>query len=133
MKIKNILILSAFILGVLILVYPVISKIMATNNQSTAIANYKNEVANLTNEEKEKITTQYNVYNKDLYNNPKINLSKTENKTSSIDFLKSGEILGYIEIEKINLKLPIYEGTSTKTLSNGIGHMQNTSIPCRWY
>ena len=40
-----------------------------------------------------------------------------------------GEIIGFIKIEKINLSLPIYEGTEDKVLLKGIGHMKNTHLP----
>ena len=31
--------------------------------------------------------------------------------------------MGYIEISKINIKLPIYQGASEEVLSRGIGHL----------
>jgi sortase A len=38
-------------------------------------------------------------------------------------------LMGYIEIPKIDVKLPIYHGTSQATLLAGIGHMEGTSLP----
>ena len=44
--------------------------------------------------------------------------------------LNSGTgIMGNIEIPKISVNLPIYHGTSEEVLSNGIGHLQGTSLP----
>ena len=40
-----------------------------------------------------------------------------------------GEMLGFIKIDKINLYLPIYEGTDDKVLLNGVGHIGDTSLP----
>lgn len=37
--------------------------------------------------------------------------------------------MGYIEISKINIKLPIYQGTSEEVLSHGIGHLDFSSLP----
>ena len=37
--------------------------------------------------------------------------------------------MGYIEIPKIDIKLPIYHGTSELVLNNGIGHLEGTSLP----
>ena len=53
---------------------------------------------------------------------------KNEN-TNYIDFKNIGEILGYIEIPKINVNLPIYEGTTNEILAKGIGHLENTAMP----
>ena len=36
--------------------------------------------------------------------------------------------MGYIEISKINIKLPIYQGTSEEVLGRGIGHL-DFSLP----
>lgn len=38
-------------------------------------------------------------------------------------------IMGSIEIPKIGVDLPIYHGTSDDVLSNGVGHLQNSSFP----
>lgn len=38
-------------------------------------------------------------------------------------------IMGSIEIPKIGVALPIYHGTSDDVLSNGVGHLQNSSFP----
>lgn len=48
---------------------------------------------------------------------------------SEHDFFKEGEILGYISIPKINIELPIYEGTTIDNLEKGVTHMENTSLP----
>ena len=37
--------------------------------------------------------------------------------------------MGYLEIEKIKLKLPIYHGVSEEALEDGVGHLEGTSLP----
>ena len=37
--------------------------------------------------------------------------------------------MGYIEIPQINVKLPIYQGTSEAVLSRGVGHLDKSSLP----
>ena len=39
------------------------------------------------------------------------------------------EIMGYIEIPKINVRLAIYHGIGTEALENGCGHIEGTSLP----
>ena len=48
---------------------------------------------------------------------------------SKLQSLNTGECLGYIDIPKINVYLPIYEGTSDEVLLQGVGHLKNTSLP----
>ena len=38
-------------------------------------------------------------------------------------------IMGYIEIPKIEVRLPIYHGTSSEVLQEGVGHLAGTSLP----
>ena len=37
--------------------------------------------------------------------------------------------ISWLEIPNLNLKLPVYRGTSEETLSSGIGHLGGTSLP----
>ncbi len=43
--------------------------------------------------------------------------------------IHDGDVLGYIEIPSINIKLPIYYGTSVDTLKKGVGVLDGTSLP----
>ncbi len=38
-------------------------------------------------------------------------------------------LMGYIDIPKIDVNLPIYHGTTTEVLAGGVGHLQPTSLP----
>lgn len=43
--------------------------------------------------------------------------------------LHGSGLIGYIEIPKINVNLPIYHGTSEEVLQTGIGHLMGSSFP----
>jgi LPXTG-site transpeptidase (sortase) family protein len=43
--------------------------------------------------------------------------------------VKKSEVMARINIPKINIKLPIYHGTSDEVLANGIGHLSTSSLP----
>lgn len=38
-------------------------------------------------------------------------------------------LMGYVEIPKLGLTLPIYHGTAAETLDRGVGHLQGSSLP----
>ena len=38
-------------------------------------------------------------------------------------------MMGYIDIPKIDIVLPVYHGISEKVLQSGVGHLPNTSLP----
>lgn len=51
-----------------------------------------------------------------------------ENYEDTLDVTGTG-IIGYVTIEKINVNLPIYHGTSSAALQAGAGHLEGTSLP----
>ena len=38
-------------------------------------------------------------------------------------------VMGTLSIPKINVDLPIYHGTEEEILANGVGHLQESSLP----
>ena len=40
-------------------------------------------------------------------------------------------MMGYIDIPKLDVVLPVYHGTSEKVLQSGVGHLKNTSASGR--
>ena len=43
--------------------------------------------------------------------------------------LNIGDVMGYVEIPKINVNLPIYQGTTEEVLSRGVGQLNESSLP----
>lgn len=112
MKYLKYIISLMIIIGILIAFYPIISDILNSSNQKSVISDYQTLVENMTDTQKAEIANKYNEYNK-----------------SYINFLDEGEILGYISIPKIDVNLPIYNGTSKEVLAKGVGNLENTSLP----
>lgn len=105
------------------MLYPAIAKVINKMYQTNAITKYIDEVSKMDDNELEKQKNEYEKYNKEII----------EDKISSINLLQNGKILGYVKIEKINIFLPIYEGTDGKTLEKGVGHLEKTSMPTKDY
>ena len=55
-------------------------------------------------------------------------LSAAENYDSQLDIAGNG-IMGYVEIPKIQVNLPIYHGTDAEVLDRGVGHLLGISLP----
>lgn len=70
-------------------------------------------------------------YNEQLSNVVSVDDENENNEQgeSYADLLNIGESLGYITIPKIDVNLPIYNGTSQDVLSKGVGHMEQSSYP----
>lgn len=52
----------------------------------------------------------------------------SQNYEGQLDVTGTG-IMGYVNIPKINVNLPIYHGTAAETLEQGIGHLLGSSLP----
>ena len=116
---RKIIIYILFIIGICIIVYPFGARLINNKNQTIAISNYERNVNYMTNEEIDEKMKITNEYNSNLYDD-----------LSGIELYNIGDILAYITIPKLNIKLPIYEGSTDKVLSKGVGHIKNTSLPC---
>ena len=56
-------------------------------------------------------------------------LQSASGEYNSMLNLAGDGIMGYIEIPKINVHLPIYHGTGASSLSKGVGHLLGSSLP----
>lgn len=75
-----------------------------------------------------KESLEYN--NKLQYNSFRFKPTEEEHlKYESILDISGTGIMGYVEIEKIDVKLPIYHGTSDVVLQKAVGHFEGSSFP----
>lgn len=117
--------------GLCLLLYPTVSDYWNSFHQSRAIASYVDAVEDLSGEEYEKIIQAAREYNERLYNNSSRwhpTEAELEEYNSLLDVSGSG-IMGYIDIDKINVELPIYHGVSDAVLQVASGHMPGSSLP----
>lgn len=61
-------------------------------------------------------------------NDPLSEYEQIPDYDSILDITGTG-IMGYIDIPKISVHLPVYHGTSPEVLNVAVGHLQGTSIP----
>ena len=55
-------------------------------------------------------------------------LSAAENYDNQLNIAGNG-IMGYVEIPKIQVNLPIYHGTEAEVLDRGVGHLLGSALP----
>lgn len=123
---------SVFIIGLLILLYPTISSYYNDIIGSYAITTYENSVSDIKPAEAEAIIDRAEEYNSELLNRPMQFINgepKDESYKSQLKISEIDKIMGYIEIDKIKLKLPIYHGTGKSVLQKAVGHIEGSSLP----
>ena len=125
-KFRNLL----FWTGFLICIFPVISNIVERQRQADAVATYRQTMEKEDEEEIEEKWRQANEYNEMLFQAKGGIVEETEEKKyEELLNIHGTDIMGSLEIPKIQVELPIYHGTTDEVLSNGIGHLEGTSLP----
>ncbi|NGT10997.1 class C sortase [Clostridium perfringens] len=105
------------------LLYPSFSNYINNKFAVSTISDYTEKINNVKNEEVDDLIKNINKYNYDLFN------GTAENELPDCLNIHEGDVLGYIEIPSINIKLPIYYGTSVDILKKGVGVLEGTSLP----
>ena len=133
MKRKLILTLSVllFMGAVAITAYPMIANYINDKHQSAIRIEYAQEVEALEDSEIRDARQAAIAYNESLkpirYDREALQAA-AESYDELLNLHGSG-LMGYVEIPKIEVNLPIYHGTSEEVLQKGIGHLLGSSLP----
>lgn len=123
----------SILLGVGIFLYPFISNFFAELGQNKVIDVYKATVEDTSKEEIEAEWEEARIYNENLsgdpVHDPFIVGSGYVVPDNYDEVLNLDEAMCYVEIPKLDLKLPVYHGTSEEVLKKGVGHLEMTAIP----
>lgn len=127
----NMILFGIILIGLGLLAYPTFADWWNSFHQARAIQSYAAAVSNLDREEYDRIIAEAEEYNRELSLTGAVwNMTNEQireyNKMLSVD--ESG-IMGYIDIPKINVQLPIYHGINDEVLRVAIGHIEGTSLP----
>ena len=123
-----------FLGGCALLAYPKVSQWLNGLHQSAVIADYSSAIDGLDDADTQRELKRAEDYNDHLTETVALNdpfeakLTENNQYSTLLNFTAEG-VMGYIEIPKINVLLPIYHGVSSGVLSKGIGHLPETSLP----
>lgn len=117
--------------GIGVAMYPVVSNAVAQRHASAVIDSYDDTVQSMDTEKLDAAKEAARSYNEQLSNAVDRDAAGEAADTgiSYVDLMDVGESLGYIKIPKIDVNLPIYEGTSDEVLLKGVGHLEGSSYP----
>lgn len=125
---------AVFLIGFLLCCFPIINNVIEQRHQADAVATYQKAVEKHEDELKQMLE-EAGKYNDLLYQSEGVIVEGkdaqllSDRKYQSLLDVSGTGIMGSLDIPKINVELPIYHGTEEDALSNGIGHMQGTSLP----
>lgn len=124
-----------FLLALGLTLYPMISNYYNQRHQSQIQTAYREVLEQTDTAELKRIREQAAAYNaaitpgaaEEAYSQEAI-LTASNNYVNQLNVGGSG-IMGYIDIPKIHVDLPIYHGTGTDSLNRGTGHLLGSSLP----
>ena len=130
----NLMVTVVFLLGLLVLLYPTLSDIYNKLRNQSLIVNYENVVSSIPENDYSDMMRQAREYNDQHTVNVFTDAFDGEEYILSHPYdtlLNPGgnNIMGHIEIPKINVRLAIGHGTGSDILEKGVGHIEGTSLP----
>jgi len=138
-KVTTILIIIIFLAGLSLLLYPLVANQWNNHRQKQLISGYEEVIAQ--KEKDGEINYEQEWKNADAYNDslqPSVlpdsfavaEASDEENSNYFSCLNLSGDgMMGYIEVPKINIKIPIYHTTEDEVLQKAAGHLEGSSLP----
>ncbi len=127
------------LLGVAVVLYPTTSSWFSQYNQSKLIDNVSVEQENLGPTEADQRISEASEYNRLLVGGAIVEANQhkatgsveDEGEYNYFDLLNADQsgAMGRLRINSIDVDLPIYHGTSDKTLTKGVGHLRGTALP----
>ena len=123
--------IAALAAGIFLLLYPTVSNYWNSFHQSRAIMQYAEQVAQMDPGRYAEFIREAEQYNARLAETGirwMMDEEQMREYESLLNFNDTG-IMGYIDIPKISVKLPVYHGTGEAVLQTSIGHIAETSLP----
>lgn len=121
--------------GVGVFMYPTISNYFAEKNQVAAVATYDENLKKQSDAEIAAEMEKARIYNENLAGDPVHDpfvpgsgyaLPGNYEEILNVD---GNGMMGYIEIPKIAVKIPIYHTSTEEVLQKGVGHIESTALP----
>ena len=127
----TILLVLAMIVGTALIAYPTFANWWNNIHQSRAVAAYVQSVEKMNTEDYDQVIREAEEYNRRLTETGVLWTMTDDERAEYHRQLKieSTDIMGYIDIEKAKIHLPVYHGTDDSILQVAIGHIEGTSLP----
>ncbi|MBR2743620.1 MAG: class C sortase [Clostridia bacterium] len=125
-----IVIVVILVAGLAFLLYPTVSDIFHKREFQSRISEYTKAVAVSDDAKLEELWESAQEYNRNLKANRFYELTPSERAEYDSQLILDGSnVLGTLSIPSIKVSLPLYHGSDDEVLSNGIGHIEGTSLP----
>lgn len=125
------LLIIGFLLGLGLLLYPSAADAWNRGKALQSVTTYNEQVARMSSQQYSEALQAAFDYNKDLLlhgRGGELTQEQSEWYSNTLDTNGDG-MMGFVEIDKINVTLPIYHGTDDLVLQIATGHLEWSSLP----
>ena len=129
---STIILVLVFLAGLGLVMYPTVSDLVNKAHQSVAIDTYEQKIADMTKDDFHKILEDARQYNHTITTNefPRNQKDLDGNNEYQAAVNPSGDgMIGYLRIDSIRLRIPIFHTTKESVLQKAVGHIPTTSLP----
>lgn len=116
------------LVGLGMVIYPVLSNVLVSDDQSTVQAQYSDVVETMTDEEIKSAKQAAKLYNEALMSIQGTEVVQVQPYEDLLNLSGNG-VMCSLEIPAIQVELPVYHGVDEEVLQKGAGHMPGTSLP----
>lgn len=128
--IKKSLGLIIIVSGLIVFLYPKMSHIINSIDRTKVIASYSKQVKDLRSTQYRQALQKAQQYNRQLATHKlTMNTRAWQKRYRQLLNVGTSSLMGYVEVEKVNIRLPIYHGTDPAVLEIGAGHLSYSSLP----
>ncbi len=127
---STILLVLLFLAGLCVLIYPIAANFWNSKVQTRTISHYRSVLKSMETNDHSRYFEAADAFNLKLLQMDQP-LYHTKELAEYPELLKfpGTQIMGCITIDKLQIELPIYHGTSPQVLAAGVGHLEGTSLP----
>ena len=127
----TILLVLVMLTGAGVMAYPTFADWWNSFHQSRAVASYVETVEKMDTADYDRVLAEAEAYNRHLCETGILwNMTEEEAAEYNRQLKVEGtEIMGYIDIDRVKIHLPVYHGTDEAVLQVAVGHISGTSLP----
>ncbi|MBR0122045.1 MAG: class C sortase [Clostridia bacterium] len=129
---STVILVLVFLAGLGLVMYPTVSDLVNKAHQSVAIDDYEKKISNMTKDDFHKILEDARLYNHTITTNEfprnESDLEGNDEYKAAVNPSGNG-MIGYLKIDSIKLRIPIYHTTKESVLQKAVGHIPTTSLP----
>lgn len=122
-----------FLVGILLILYPMVSNYLATVKNTEKVHQYDETIFSMSvaarDAEWEKALTYNDALLGKQLHTPYLSQSGSTLPANYHDVLNIEGMMGYLTIPAIDVKLPIYHGIGNDVLNKGVGHIEGSTLP----